>query len=351
MEDVIDNCQTTFEEDGVGQQTLEDLRLTWQTKLSALKVGSFPWEPPPAPQPMPNPTLPSNVPRPQVSSSAIPGTSSPGSGVPPGPRIKTEPGEAPTIPNLPPNYGNNDARERAVAQLQQRFGADATSQISQIQSQMIPNGQARVLPPTNSSRPNMTPEQQRERQALYQRQQHAAALQQIQQQKSRQQAVNPPQTNGSGQWDGYVAERRARAMEDNKEADTTIRQKVEQMSRDREGGGLILPLSEQSSLPQNKRRKIDSDQSAGMSQVDGANDDDDEDSKSNIKDEKDELFDDDEDAINSELDDSDDNEIEGEPDDGKPTQVMLCTYDKVQRVKNKWKCTLRDGVLNSGGKE
>lgn len=26
MDDVIENCQTTFEEDGVNQQTLEDLR-------------------------------------------------------------------------------------------------------------------------------------------------------------------------------------------------------------------------------------------------------------------------------------------------------------------------------------
>ena len=26
-------------------------------------------------------------------------------------------------------------------------------------------------------------------------------------------------------------------------------------------------------------------------------------------------------------------------------------YDKVQRVKNKWKCTLKDGVLNANGKE
>lgn len=30
---------------------------------------------------------------------------------------------------------------------------------------------------------------------------------------------------------------------------------------------------------------------------------------------------------------------------------ILCTYDKVQRVKNKWKCTLKDGVMSVGGKE
>jgi transcription initiation factor TFIIA large subunit len=30
---------------------------------------------------------------------------------------------------------------------------------------------------------------------------------------------------------------------------------------------------------------------------------------------------------------------------------MLCTYDKVQRVKNKWKCTLKDGILTTNKKE
>ncbi|KAH0186348.1 hypothetical protein KCU86_g12070, partial [Aureobasidium melanogenum] len=30
---------------------------------------------------------------------------------------------------------------------------------------------------------------------------------------------------------------------------------------------------------------------------------------------------------------------------------VLCTYDKVQRVKNKWKCTLKDGIMSANGKE
>ena len=30
---------------------------------------------------------------------------------------------------------------------------------------------------------------------------------------------------------------------------------------------------------------------------------------------------------------------------------MFCTYDKVARVKNKWKCVLKDGMVSIGGKD
>ncbi|KAL9125513.1 MAG: hypothetical protein Q9217_005300 [Psora testacea] len=370
MDRVIVDCQTTFEEDGVNQQTLEDLKSAWQKKLSDLKVGSFPWEPPPAPQPMANPTVPSNVPRQsQMTSSGASAATMPvpsnGAG---GPRIKTEPGyEGPSIPNLPPNYNHNEARERAMANLQQKFGAEANPQINQLQAQMAMNhaGNQQRMSGVNSAQPPLTPEQQKERQADYQRRQHAAAYQQMQQAQQRPVASNT-QTDGADGWDGYVAQRRLQASEACREADLTIRQQIEQRTRSMEGGGLMMPLSAQPELPQMKKRKLDAGEGPSNShaalaaaqssdcyrlripQMDGAGDDD-QDSKANIKDE---LFeDDDEDAINSDLDDPDDNEIEEEQEEGKPTQVMLCTYDKVQRVKNKWKCTLRDGVLNSGGKE
>ena len=32
-------------------------------------------------------------------------------------------------------------------------------------------------------------------------------------------------------------------------------------------------------------------------------------------------------------------------------QIMLCLYDKVQRVKNKWKLTLKEGIANIGGRD
>ena len=277
------------------------------------------------------------------------------------PRIKTEPGVEPTIPNLPPNYGNNEARERAIANLQQKFGPEANAQVNQIHSQMLPNGQVRP-PNGNHSRSTLTPEQQRQQQEEYQRRQHAAAYEQMRRMGPAPVASNS-RTDGADEWAGYVAQKRQQATETTHQADMSIRQQVEQQNRAMEGGGLMQPLSEQSDLPQIKRRKVDTGESNGSSdasqppripQLDGEEDDDDDaaDGKAPVKrEEKDELFgDEDDDAINSDLDDPDDNEIE-EQDDGEPKQIMLCTYDKVQRVKNKWKCTLRDGVLNSGGKE
>ncbi|KAF8813899.1 transcription factor IIA, alpha/beta subunit [Phlegmacium glaucopus] len=57
-------------------------------------------------------------------------------------------------------------------------------------------------------------------------------------------------------------------------------------------------------------------------------------------------------AINSDLDDSD---TEGEDDDEEgtagETDIVFCTYDKVARVKNKWKCTLKDGMIHVNGKD
>ncbi|KAJ7066871.1 transcription factor IIA alpha/beta subunit [Mycena belliarum] len=58
-------------------------------------------------------------------------------------------------------------------------------------------------------------------------------------------------------------------------------------------------------------------------------------------------------AINSDLDDSDtETEDEAADDAGGPeTDIVFCTYDKVARVKNKWKCVLKDGMVHSGGKD
>ncbi|KAJ6562002.1 transcription factor IIA, alpha/beta subunit-domain-containing protein [Mycena capillaripes] len=59
----------------------------------------------------------------------------------------------------------------------------------------------------------------------------------------------------------------------------------------------------------------------------------------------------DDEAINSDLDDSD-TENEAEPDEGAvETDIVFCTYEKVQRVKNKWKCVLKEGMIHTGGKD
>merc|ERR1711939_545040 len=57
----------------------------------------------------------------------------------------------------------------------------------------------------------------------------------------------------------------------------------------------------------------------------------------------------DDDELGSDLDDSDD-EAEGqEQEDG--GDLVIALYDKVQRSKNKWKVSLKDGVISVNGRE
>ncbi|KAJ3100469.1 transcription factor IIA subunit alpha [Phlyctochytrium planicorne] len=71
-----------------------------------------------------------------------------------------------------------------------------------------------------------------------------------------------------------------------------------------------------------------------LHQVDGHDDDDDEEDE------------DEEDGIDSDLDDDESDEEEKEYD-----HIILCQYEKVSRIKNKWKCVLRDGIINVNGKD
>ena len=172
-----------------------------------------------------------------------------------------------------------------------------------------------------------------------------------------QQHVNYTQTDGAGdddameQWQTMLAERRAANAAQGQQADRLMRDQVAQISADLENG-LMVPLDEQASRKQRRKRKAaqttteataPSSTAPTIPQLDGDVDDD---VKGALKDE------DDEDAINSDLDDSDEEnqgEIDGDDDD--EGDSILCTYDKVQRVKNKWKCTLKDGVMSVNGKE
>ncbi|KAF8647106.1 hypothetical protein AX16_006939 [Volvariella volvacea WC 439] len=61
---------------------------------------------------------------------------------------------------------------------------------------------------------------------------------------------------------------------------------------------------------------------------------------------------DDSEAINSDLDDSDtEGEEDAEEGGAGETDIVFCTYDKVARVKNKWKCVLKDGMIHVNGKD
>lgn len=196
-------------------------------------------------------------------------------------------------------------------------------------------------------------------------------MQQAQQAQQRP-VVGNAQTDGADEWNGMVARRRAAALADSDAthaADMTMRQRLEHMSHVMEGGGFMMPLSEQPTQSQAKKRKAivsagasvshtasaatqsnDPTFAKGIPQLDGLGESDTED-KSGIKPEPELFEEDDEDAINSDLDDPDEEVVQEEQEDGQDGQIMVCTYDKVARVKNKWKCTLKDGVLTTGGRE
>ncbi|KAJ7702991.1 transcription factor IIA, alpha/beta subunit-domain-containing protein [Mycena rosella] len=56
-------------------------------------------------------------------------------------------------------------------------------------------------------------------------------------------------------------------------------------------------------------------------------------------------------AINSDLDDSDTEDEDLEDGAGANSEIVFCTYEKVTRVKTKWKCVLKDGMVHANGKD
>lgn len=104
------------------------------------------------------------------------------------------------------------------------------------------------------------------------------------------------------------------------EIDSLLHAQIASRAKQMEGGGLMLPLKE---ATRHRSLGTKTQRTGGLSQVDGFEDD--------VKDE--EV---DEDAINSDLDDPDDDQDDDDDDDDSMGHIMLCMYDKVQRVKNKW---------------
>ncbi|KAJ6110941.1 Transcription factor IIA alpha/beta subunit [Penicillium sp. IBT 16267x] len=335
IQEVCDASQVDFEESGVDQRTLLDLRETWQQKLSSLNVAHFPWDPTPQPTPQapvlpPQATVPSNAPRPPPSHNMLllqslcskllflqflllfrfthKPRSLPWVGL----------GSRPS----PESMARLAARDRAISAMQQKYGANAASSVHQMHQMQA----------------------QAPGQHTYQ-QMHAANGQMPQiKQESGYPSMGPGQTDGGGDdpmadWKAEVARRREAAA--NGQGDHMLREHLKSQMRGLEAGGLLRPLNEHESPAVLARRAaIEAHLNYTPStsappripgQVDGEEAD--------------------EDAINSDLDDPEDQFAEDGDADESEGQVMLCTYDKVQRVKNKWKCTLKDGILTSGGRE
>ncbi|KIM98100.1 hypothetical protein OIDMADRAFT_129787 [Oidiodendron maius Zn] len=340
--DVVESSRVDFEEGGVEEQVLEELRQGWQQKLSQLQVANFPWDPKPEPQPIVNPpTVPSNAGNYQPMSAPVQGFAPP-SAQNNVQHIKTEPGlESPTTQGsfqtpVLTNPNATTAQQRAAQHLQQNYGQRAAASINAIQgnqmTQMQQHSQAQTM---STQRPQMTPEQYR--QAM------AATMQQRLQNQSNN--VGSAQTDGAGDdtMEAFGVVKRGDEPMGRVAIDGMIREKIAAMGRSMEGGGLMLPLK-QATNPQSRRQKAARQNGAGNAQHDGV--DSDEDDKDGVKDE-----DLDEDAINSDLDDPEDGLNDEEDDDEGMGHIMLCMYDKVQRVKNKWCCVMKDGVLTVNGKE
>jgi transcription initiation factor TFIIA large subunit len=232
------------------------------------------------------------------------------------------------------------AQQRAQALVAQRMGQNPPSHMPmhhQQQNQQFYNqGQQRMMQGQPQQRP---PQQQM-------------------QQRPPPGHVYTSQTDGSDGSDGALEDwnalkaARAAAFAQDPEghiaADQLMRTQIEAMMAEQDVG-LGMPLSQ---IPKGKKRKAitrvrqakQAEQAASSSssvppvaRFDG---EDGESPKENP-----------EDAINSDLDDPEDDVDGADGSDDEMVDYMVCTYDKVQRVKNKWKCTLKDGILTSNKKE
>ena len=107
------------------------------------------------------------------------------------------------------------------------------------------------------------------------------------------------------------------------EIDHILHTQIAAQAKAMEGGGLMLPLKRAGKQSAAAAAVASSNRGEGFmsGRYDGGDDD--------VKSENDDE------AINSDLDDPDDN-IEEEEDEDETSFTMLCMYDKVQRVKNKW---------------
>lgn len=278
--------------------------------------------------------------------------------VKPEPNIKQEPvgannGIPPAHPGGISQYNGaptNVAAQRAMNQLQGHFGDRAAASISAIKSYGQggqPQGQGQgQAPPTQRpagvapGQPNQIPRPNPQAQAQAQYSQQLAAQQAAMGQRQSQgvpaqytgqrpapnQQGNFQQSQVDGAGDEYegVLMRRDQNGESSELGrigiDRILHNQIAAKGKQMEGGGLMLPLK-QATKTKSIAKKTGLD---GPSGFDGGDDD--------VK--KEEEID--EDAINSDLDDPDDPNDEDEDDDENMDKVMLCMYDKVQRVKNKW---------------
>lgn len=219
----------------------------------------------------------------------------------------------------------NVAAQRAVQQLHAQYGNRAAGSINALHQQQQPPAQVQHqqphLPQPQQGQQTMNHQQQ---QAQLYRQQMAAATAHQQQQHGAngQHRVGNGQTDGAGdeEYDVVLMERDStgdlREL-GRVEIDRMLHEQIAAKAKAMEGGGLMLPLKEATRHATASRSRTDA-KGKGVSGFDGGDEEEDED------------------AINSDLDDPEEDRDDDEVDDEGLGHIMLCMYDKVQRVKNKW---------------
>lgn len=316
--DVIEASRIDFEEGGVDLGALELLKQGWQKRLSNENIAQFPWDPKPEPvQKQEAPNAPSNVKPPPATLPSNGTINTPAAmNTPVGPQIKQENQQYVPQPPLQSNYQRYPQTQqispeaRAAELLQQRYGDQAGRSIAQLQNS------AQNVPPAAQRTPQQPP-----------------IKQEFKQEDAYHQNWQAGQVDGAAdereEYEAEIAYRKSLTAQHREAGDRLIREYALASQKSLEGGGLLMPLNEQFT---SKAAKASKKSSLARAQGDAAGDEDDED------------------AINSDLDDPNDLD-ENDGDDANVANVMLCTYDKVQRVKNKWKCTLKDGILKVDGAE
>jgi len=219
------------------------------------------------------------------------------------PGIKQEPGTqqgiiTPVQPYVAPAGNLTDPQARAAQLLHNSYGQRASASINALRNE-----------PAQAGRPGIAqmPPQQR--------MQHAT-------QAHGTNGLANAQTDGTGDvYEGILMQQdgHGNAAELGRlEIDRILHEKIASRAKQMEGGGLMLSLRE---ATKHKTAGASKKSAAGASQMDGEDD---------LK-----LEDDSDNLIGSDLDDDEPN-VDSEDEEGELAPIMLCMYDKVQRVKNKW---------------
>lgn len=213
---------------------------------------------------------------------------------------------------------NSVAANRAAQLVQQQYGERAVGSINAIQQGHQTSGQQQQQPQQG---------QPQDPQQAYRQQMAAAVAQQQQGQGANGSNLQNAQTDGAFDADSDEDEDDFEAVLLRKtngnieelgrvEIDRLIHERIASQAKAMEGGGLMVPLKE---ATRHKTARNPTRKGKGIAQNDGGDD---------------EEYD--EDAINSDLDDPEEGGSDDEVDDEGLGHIMLCMYDKVQRVKNKW---------------